>query len=292
MTVSLTRLELRSVIVDVLRKAGELLKNLKGGERIDHEGGAFGDSVNDTELHADKILGEFIGGCLKERLHGAIGHISVEGQPEMEIAGGSLLVTVDPLDGSLNYKTRGKSIGLPYSACITVFNKMVDTRFRDVIAAGVIDLRCGDLWYSGQSVHDDERYLTSLNDFEVHTMRAETLDLGRMVVIGEMYYPMNRELLTRAFAGQKGWLRNPGSAAYEMALVASGQAAAYICDRQKNHELGAAYALLMGADGIAIDLEGNDLGSHDYVFSAQTPVILACNRKIADEILALVWRAR
>ncbi|HRH31779.1 MAG TPA: inositol monophosphatase family protein, partial [bacterium] len=103
--------------------------------------------------------------------------------------------------------------------------------------------------------------------------------------------PENREKVFRAFSDVKGWLRSPGSAAYEMASVASGQAAAFICDRQKQHELGAGYALVKGAGGVAVDWDGQDLGSRVYDFKTQTPVILAANRQIADQLLELLNRS-
>jgi fructose-1,6-bisphosphatase/inositol monophosphatase family enzyme len=105
-----------------------------------------------------------------------------------------------------------------------------------------------------------------------------------------MYYPDNRQRLARAFAGEKGWLRSCGSAAYEMALVASGTAVAFVCGSQKQHELGAGYALVKGAGGVAVDWDGRDLGVRTYDFKTQTPVVLACNMAIADQILERLHR--
>src|SRR5690606_35915085 len=135
---------------------------------------------------------------------------------------------------SLNYKTRGGSMGLPYSAVVTVAEKGIiwpplerdRLYFHSIVSAGIVDLRNGDAWIhskSCQGVDGDPVYSyaqTLLNGAPVQTMQETTLDLGRMIVIGEMYYPENRERLVRAFSDAKGWLRNPGSAGYEMALGA------------------------------------------------------------------------
>ncbi len=282
----------------MLETAFEKLRMLRGGERVVHEGGAFGDALNDSEIAADVYLGD----VLTEMIHceSSFASITVEGRERLEgAAGGSCHWFIDPLDGSLNYKTRGASMGLPYSAVVTVAQEGLaylplqpgELSFHSIVSAGVVDLRNGDAWThlkTYQVVDGDEAYFltgTLLNGSPVQTMQETTLDLGRMIVIGEMYYPESRERLMRAFSDAKGWLRNPGSAGYEMALVASGQAAAYICDRQKQHELGAAYLLVRGAGGVAVDFEGKDLGDRIFDFKTQTPVVLAANQQIAEQVL-------
>ncbi len=269
----------------ILRDSKTLLATAQDGGREIGSGAAFGSLTNDIELQADRVLGEYI----LERL-GAIpdiGTVTVEGLGDRSVRPAGLWATVDPLDGSLNYKTRGRTLGLPYASCITVLAKKEGATFNDIIAAGVIDLRSGDAWLAEKQ---GDRHVTTVNNHPAVPVGAQALDLGKMIVIGEFYYPENREKLARAFSGMKGWLRNPGSAAYEMALVASGQAAAYVCDRQKQHELGAAYALVKGAGGSATDWDGRDLGERPYLFSAQTPVLL-CAKPLANDVLALLRKA-
>ncbi len=270
-----------------LQAGREHLRTLKGGGRIVYEGGAFGDTKNDTETAADIALGAFYRDKLLAEVPN-MGRISIESSdPALKdqrfSTGSALWATCDPLDGSLNYRTRGNTGGLPYSSVITILDVSENATFNNVIAAGIIDCRNSDLWLG----HKDALGLchATVNDFQARTAQEEKLDLGRMIVIGEFYYPDNRAKLVHAFEGEKGWLRNPGSAAYEMALVASGQAVAFICDRQKQHELGAAYLLTKAAGGVAIDFEGKDIGPRTYDFVSQTPVILACNMAIAEQIL-------
>ncbi len=271
----------------ILHGAMSAIYALEGGGEIVVPGGAFGDANQDTELKADRYLGELILREL-EKSSIPIGCVNVEGMQAVELGGSTCWATIDPLDGSLNFKTKGGTLGLPYSSCITLLRHKASARFQDVICAGVIDLRNGDLWLTW---HDGTRFHTTLNRMPAKTAEETKLDLGRMIVFGEMYYPENREKLADAFAGKKGWLRNPGSAAYEMALISSGQAVAYICDRQKQHELGAAYALVKGAGGIVTDWEGHPLDERSYDFVSQTPVVLACNRDISDQLLELLHRS-
>lgn len=272
--------DLVDIIKDCLVNAYQLIQDLKNGEDVISEGSGFGSLVNDTEIKADKLIGERLVEIIKK--HEEVSYITVEGQKEIVIRDDNgIWVTADPLDGSLNYALRGGGLGLPYSACVTVLKKRNNAVFNDIIAAGVIDLRNGDIWISKKIISN---YRTFFNQQFVNTTKEARLDIGKMIVIGEMYYPENRDLLCEIFSGQKGWLRNPGSAAYEMALVASGTAVAYICDRQKQHELGAAFALVKGAGGVAVDFDGVDLGAVPYLFNAQTPVLLAANWEIAKNL--------
>ena len=279
----------------MLMRAKRELEAMRGGRKVEKAGGAFGDATNDT----DNRLGGFIGSSLFDRFEN-IGKVSVEGSGDATREKGDWWATVDPIDGSLNYLHAGSRLGFPYSACVTILRQMENAIFDDVILAGVIDLRptlVDELWIV-EGLKGDYKSFGPLDHMvsgkeilrPMSLLPAKELNLGRMNVIGEFYYPENRDRLVHAFAGEEGWLRNPGSAAYEMASVASGQAVAYICDRQKQHELGAGYALVKGAGGVAVDWDGNDLGSRTYDFKTQTPVILAANQGIADQILERLHR--
>lgn len=276
--------DLAGRLKQLLLEAKEHLATLGDGGKVVRQGANFGDTANDTELAADRQLGRFL---VKGLLTiGPIHNITVEGLGDYPSRGGTYHAYVDPLDGSLNYKMRGRGLGLPYTGCITAVGP--GSKFADIAAAAICDYRSGDSWRASK---DGGGYHTAMNGQPAKTLAETKLDLGSQIVIGEMYYPENRELMCKAFQGKKGWLRSPGSAAYEMALVASGTAAAFICDRQKQHELGAGYALVKGAGGVAVDFDGNDLGPRTYDFKTQTPVILAANRPIAETILSLLHRS-
>jgi len=278
----------RCAVEQSLFGAREILQRLKDGGSVVGSGTAFGDEKADIDIKADLEIGRYLQTIQQE--HWAR-RISVEGFDDLEISGDSGLYWFcnDPLDASLSYRLRGNTIGLPYSTAVTVFGRTSGACFSDVIAAGVIDLRSGDKWIAMRQ--GDGTLEADINGVPARTANVSQLDLGQMVVIGEMYYPENREKIVRAFRGDKGWLTNPHSAAYEMALVSSGQAVAFICDRQKCDVLGAGYALVCGAGGVAVDFNGHDLGDHLYAFKSQVPVILAANQAIADQVLARLHRA-
>lgn len=285
---------LRSLLIarDITVVLEEVRKNFhdstRNGEAVIHQGTGSGDLLNDTEIAADRALGEEF---LKETSDWAkVRRVTVEGMPPTNLERGDLWVCVDPLDGSLDFQTRRGSMGLPFTGVITVLDKLDGATFKDVIAAGVIDFRCGDHWVAWRK--EDGGYETQMNGRHCTPERAEKIDLGRMVVVPEMYYPANRELAHEMFRGDKGYFRSVGSAAYEMACVANGAIAATFCLTQKQHELGAAYALVKGAGGTVCGFDGKPLDDVPFTFNVQTPAICAGNAAIADELIARAKKAR
>lgn len=269
--------------------ARKQLKKIEGGSAIERAGVAFGDPERDTEIKADRVLGEYFAQLLSTSYCESC-RVTVEGGADVRLDGEdrTLWYCVDPLDGSLDYACRNGALGLPFSACVTVLGKADAPMFADIQAACIGDLRCTDIWSSVRAAQHDDLFHAWQDGEPLRTHEATRLDLGSQIVIGEMYYPENREKLARAFVGKKGYLRSIGSAAYEMAMVANGTAVAFVCDRQKQHELGAGYALVKGAGGVAVDWDGKDLGPRAYDFKTQTPCVLAANASIAEDVLELL----
>ena len=205
---------------------------------------------------------------------------------------------VDPVDGSLCCKLRGPTMGMPFGTCITVVKSRPDgsMRFSDIQAAGLIDLRSGVIWLADRNVIHGRMGISvrDRNGRWAHPqpIEAKKLDLGKMPVIAELYYPEMREKAFRAFRGEKGYLRSLSGAAIEMAYVASGQVALFFCDRQKQDVGGTGYAFVKGAGGFVCDFDGNLIDDVPYTFRnpdgalSQTPMILAGNEALARELLA------
>ena len=269
----------------VLESAYERFKLLdESGVEVVSQGKGFGLLGEDTEIRADKYMGEVLVEEIAKAFSGKPLVIEVEGagkffvDGERETGEGNYYVVVDPLDGSLNYKTKGETLGLPYSSVITVFDKAKPT-FTDCRLAGVVDLRSGDVWTAERGKG------CFLNGNPCKTSGRQEVDLLNGIVMAEMYYPENREMVSGIFGYKKGWLRNPGSAAYEMAMVASGNVDAFICDRQKSHELGAAYLLVKEAGGEILDHSGEVLDERAYDFASQVPVVVAASTTMGEKIV-------
>ena len=258
---------------------------VKDSARVITQGTAFGDLHQDCEIGADQILGQFLYEFFLEFEN--VRYLEIEGLSGFSRNQGKWAVYVDPLDGSLNFKTARESgsCGLPYTVCVTILEVKTPlaSKFEHIVGAVVIDLRNEDIWVAYKEA---DEFHTFFNGKPAKTRPETKVGIGKMIVFGEMYYPSNRERLCRMFPEEKGWLRNPGSAAYEMASVANGMAVAFICDQQKLHELGAGYALVRGAGGVAVGFFSGTyfIGDESYVFNSQRPVILAANKWIARDL--------
>lgn len=215
------------------------------------------------------------------------GNISIEGAGEEKqvISTGDeqTWVCIVPIDGIESYRNRnGSKIISPFSTCITVLSKKEGAKFSDILFSGMINLEDGDIWiaerlssgfvsrFNGEIIYQD-------HDKEI----AEIAQKNKWVV---------SELTSRQVSSikmpEENWFRCSDASAYEMAIVALGVALVFVREQQSCSELGAGYALVKGAGGVAIDFDGNDLGEREYLFNAQTPVILAGNKSLAEDILA------
>ncbi len=277
-----------------LREAHAKIVDIVDGGEIERQGKAFGDLDSDTELKADRLMGELIRDAIlaAPEIFDAR-RVTVEGLGDFDAPGGagSLWYCVDPLDGSLNWKKRSGTIGLPVTACVTALRRVDGATFGDVLAAAVRDLRSADVYAAWLEAHGSaSRVFTEVNGERIEPDPADEapFDLGSMIVFGESYYPDNRELLARAFAGRKGWLRSPGSAAYEMASVASGVGDGFICGTQKQHELGAGMLLVQGAGGVVTDFDGRSLAGRTFDFTTQIPVVMGRTPRIHRDLLESV----
>ncbi|MDX9970458.1 MAG: inositol monophosphatase family protein [Candidatus Gracilibacteria bacterium] len=271
----------REIVESCFSKAKQIHKTLENGGDVIHKGAGFGDLLNDTEIRLDREIGEKVRDLIWKHTNGKA-NISVEGLSTIEGKNPNLWFCVDPLDGSLNYRKRGLSLGAPYTICVTVLDRFDDATFSNVILGANMDFRNGDTWISEKQKNGD--YRTSFNGFVQKSSDVVKLDLGSEIIAGEMYYSSNRRLMADIFEGQQGYLRSFGSAAWEIASVSSGQVLAHICDNQKQHESGMGYALVKGAGGAAVNFKGEDLGDTPFSFNSQNDVIFAGNDTIAQII--------
>ena len=260
----------------------------EAGKAIATAGESFGSLSNDTEILADKVIGAGLQKFLLELdvVPNWLSRLTVEGYGDISVSEtGRFWVTIDPLDGSLNYVTGDEFCSFPVTCVITILDDNGEsTTFGDIVAAGILNFISGN---RAIAVRGGLKFLNKEGrEFSRRVIDPRAnLDITQQIVICEGYYPETRQLIQQIFNGQKGWLRNPGSAAYEMFAVAYGIAVAYICDQQKQHELGAGYLFMKACGGVALDFEGNDLESHLYKFNAQTACILAITSEIGDELL-------
>lgn len=186
------------------------------------------------------------------------------------------LITVDPLDGSANYK-KGKHL-LPYVTIVTVFDSL-KPKIRDALYSVVYDLAKGNLWEAlrgGGCYFNSKKCKPSPHD-SLDSKCFGVIDnyLSRGVDNNLIKY-LNKNCLVRDF----------GSAGLHLAGVSSGVFDFYFTPSQKHHELGAGYLLIKEAGGVVTDLQGNEIGDMEYDFNSETgPIIAAGNRLLLEKII-------
>lgn len=252
------------------------------------EGAGFGDLEHDTEIGADQELGKFYFREFAGKPN--VGRIAIEGGVDITSYGdeaGACCLYIDPLDGSLNFARSDDGLCLPYTSIITVYGKREDLTYDDVLVCGLLDLRNGDILIA-RKLEDGYRTVAEFGrtprEQPVKTRDIAKIDLTQDIAICEPYYA-DREWIAEAFKGEKGWLRSPGSAAYEMGLVARGVAVLYACLHQKQHEGPGGRALVLGAGGYVCDFAGKNLGPRPVDFKKQDDIILAANEAVARDLL-------
>lgn len=271
---------IRSIVEGALRAAFACVgKIVSGGEVIHGDGESFGSLTADTELRADKELGEtLLDALLAQR---EIRSVTVEGFGTKDRGRGSLRAYVDPLDASLHYRFRYGSSGFPFTSVVTILPASVDQpTFADVQACGVIDLRNGDCWSAVKGCG------TVLNGRVAKTADIREINPGKHPFGVQNYYAEFRKHNQKVFEGLSGYVWSPGSAAYEMASVSNGMFAAYFTGRQKHHELGAGYLLVTEAGGCVMTMDGKPLAAECFNFNTTTEgVVLAGSEELAREIM-------
>ena len=194
------------------------------------------------------------------------GTITFHPNPEFTVA-------CDPLDGSTNYKI-GKGL-LPYGLLIA-FYAGTKLKLKDVVAAGAIEYTRNLSWFfDGQNTTDTKGNLISLkNDWTINRSTPIYLDL---------YYKEGYDLYQPL--AQQIFIRNTGSTIGNLSYVLSNVATGLggVCMRAE--EIGAVYALIKGAKGIAVDHTGKDLGEWDFNPETTYP-ILAGSKEIIEFCLS------
>ncbi len=234
--------------------------------RIDETGlvNAKGDRSIAMDVEVEKAFIEYV---QKHKLPVAIfseeaGTISFDNDPKF-------LLAFDPLDGSTNYKI-GNML-LPFGALIAFYDGP-KPRLSSVVAAGAIEYTRDLAWVSdGIKTTDLSGGLVILKtDWSINRSTPVYLDL---------YY---REGYEKYLAlAQKISIRNTGSTIGNLSYVLSNVAAGLggVCMRAE--EIGAVYALIKGAGGIAVNNDGVDLGK-EFFEPEKTYPILAGSKPIVQ----------
>lgn len=282
-------MELFHIIDNILTSGYNHLGNLADSGISLKENPGSSDVKNEIELSADKQLAEYFIKTLSQdsEIKDSISKIVIKNQEKTWTGNGSLGIFINPLNGSLNFLHKSINIGLPYTSIITITDTCQAPKLKNIITSGIIDLRTGFKWIS---IKNEKQFITTFRNLPCNPCPIKKLNTPKTIIVGEICCPQNKEILYKLSQNQTGGIKNLGSPAYEMALIATGQVSAYICDHQEQLELGAAYTLIQGLQHlehppVIMDWQGKSLDENAFSLNTQTPVIITANQAIANQIL-------
>jgi fructose-1,6-bisphosphatase/inositol monophosphatase family enzyme len=236
----------------------EVGKNLKG----------------DTTLNFDLVAEDTVFKGLTKAITGfeMLGEergVRIQGKPEY-------IFVVDPVDGSYN---RSRRVGM-YSFSIAGMRHKENPSLKDIEFGFVKNLVTGEIYYA-------EKGKGALyNGKEAHT--SEITDLSKSLVNLDLTIYTNPPSFETVYPllSKIRRIRCIGSAAYSTAVVASGQAEAYVDLRERLtvENYAASQLIVKEAGGVVSDAEGNEL---DVTLDITKPksVLFSCNKTIQEQIL-------
>ena len=243
--------------------------------------------VTDVAARADRVISERILEYFKlsglpcifldEEMYGATGSIRLSENPEYTVA-------FDDVDGTYN-NMRGRGI-LPATTIVQVFDSPKPT-YRDTLAAGVMDLRTGKIWYAerGKGVEFDDKPANTSGETDVHPKTFVILDGA-----GKDIMPYRR--LYKA-----AWVRDFGTSGLEFAgLVGGGENNssmfdAFVHPGNKAHEIPAGFLFLKEAGGFLACMDSGQPQPFDdivYDFNSKHKIVAAATAELGRKVIELI----
>jgi myo-inositol-1(or 4)-monophosphatase len=267
----------KELIVEALRSARIRFLELRSSEEAFKElgVGAGGDVMRVIDLEVEKAIADSLTENLRD-------FVLVSEESGLKTYGkGKCTVVVDPLDGSTNVLRR-------YPACSSAMAIAEGATMSDVVAAGVVNLVTGDLYYA-------ERGLGAyLNDVRIKPRKTSKVEDAfvafELNVRGQItgYVSRVAELIERA-----RHVRLIGSDALEICLVASGASDAFVDLRGflRVPDFAASAFILKEAGGIITDADGREL-SCKLDPKARSTIVAACTLELHEDIMKRLRHAR
>ena len=191
----------------------------------------------------------------------------------------SLTIAIDDLDGTDNF-FRARDL-LPWCTVITILEGE-RPRFSDVVACGILEHRLGIAWKAakGEGIENSDP-----NGSVKLTPRVIDPPTDKRTLVLFDHYAAGADTSRYATLHGKYWVKDFGSSAFHLALVAAGFAEAYVNIAHKAHELGAGYLLVKESGGNVVDFSGHDLGESRFDFIARYGIVASRSASLTSAIL-------
>jgi len=272
-----TAMRFKELVTETLRSARAHFLELRGSEEARKELGigAGGDVTRVIDLEVERAIVKSLAENLRD-------FVLVSEESGFKTYGeGGYVIVVDPLDGSTNV-LRG------YPACGSAMAIARGVALSDVVAAGVVNLITGDLYYAekgfGAYLNGERIRPRSTSKVEDALMAFELNIRGQI----SGYVSRVAELIERA-----RHVRLIGSDALEICFVASGTSDAFVDLRGflRAPDFAASSFILKEAGGVITDADGRELDCR-LDPKARSTIIAACTPELHEDILKRLRRAR
>ena len=260
----------RDVVVGALKAVRVRFLELRGSSEAYRElgVGAGGDVIRGLDFEAERAIVE----SLAKSLEGFT--LVSEESGVKEYGRGGYTVIVDPIDGSTN-ALRG------YPACSSAVAIAEGNTIDSIIAAGVINLITGDVYYAEKSLG------AYLNDVKVSPRSIGKVEDAfiafELNIRGQIsgYVPKIASLIERT-----RHVRLIGSDALEICFIASGTSDAFVDLRGflRAPDFAASAFILREAGGIITDANGQELRCK-LEPKARSTIIAACTPELHNDIM-------
>lgn len=266
----------RQIVEELLGCARDVARNFdtRSFQEVHDEG------VVDIATVADRQISEALIARIKEIAPEA--NILSEESGLMGGSDMSLTIAIDDLDGTDNF-FRAPDL-LPWCTVITIL-KGEQPRFSDVVACGILEHRLGIAWTAakGEGIETAD-----VNGSVKLTPRVIDPPTDKRTLVLFDHYAAGAETARYAKLYEKYWVKDFGSSAFHLALVAAGFAEVYVNIAHKAHELGAGYLLVKESGGAVVDFSGRDLGEKRFDFNARYGIVAARSASLTSAILRQV----
>ncbi|MCS7109706.1 MAG: hypothetical protein NZ903_02840 [Candidatus Micrarchaeota archaeon] len=262
--------DLKEIVLTALNKAREasiaLMK--KGEVGIEKSIGAFGDVSTLGDLTCEEVIIEVISSRLSD-----VSFVTEERGIIGDIKNSKYIVLIDPIDGSTNMK-RGIRF---FSAGVAIFK---GTSYSDLLAAGVIDIPSGQLFFADKTylyIQDENPSLSRNYKLENAVVSLDFRPLKREKEIIEIFLKLCKKIRH---------VRNLGSSLLEICQIVIGKIDAFICltPELRSFDLIPALFILERAGGCWM-IDKSRFNLIESMIKEKYAVIAASNNHLLQEII-------
>jgi len=267
---TITTEKLNEIIIDVLSLSHRVLLSLgtRGIKRL-RKNNQNHDITTNADIAISKALIEYF-----QSIHIPAILCSEESGKFFFSESPRYLIAIDELDGTGNYH-KGKG-NLPYCTVITIFDSTTPT-FSNVNAAGIIEHQSENIWFAKREKG------CFFNNKQVFVSDTSVLKRDTLIIID--HYASSREIDILKNLYTVSWVKDFGSAALHLAGISSGMFDAYISSRQKAHELGAGFLMIIEAGGCITNFSGISISGLPYSFDKTYDIIASAKPRMIESIV-------